>query len=384
MAKRNARGAGTIRQRSKNSWEARYTVGRCPETGKQIQETIYGKTQEEVRKKLTAATGEYDRDGFTPELEITVAQWLEEWYTVHLKKQKPRTVENYTSICTNHLIPTLGDMRLSRLTAERIEQFIREQVEAGLSPSTVNLHYTVLKSSLKKAVTKKKLRKGNPCDMVDTDELPTVQEKEIQPLDENAVALFWKATAEHKYKNLYILALYCGARQGELIGITWDDVDFDNGTVHINKQLQRTGTLEPTKRSKKSHHVLSETDMLALKEQKAKQQKWQKNAGSAWRNKLNLCFTDELGSPLKHVSVSREYKKIVTSIGYPESYFHCLRHSFVTYDIAASQNIVATSKRVAHSSVKITERYAHITNLMEHKHAMQFDDKIKDIIKKIS
>jgi len=182
-----------------------------------------------------------------------------------LKKQKARTVENYTGICTKHLIPAIGSVKLKSLSPERIELLIND-LQKKLSSATVNLIYTVLKSSLKKAVTKKKLR-SNPCDRVDTDELPEVERKEPEPLNEEAVSLFWNAIQDHRYKNYYILALYTGARQGEVLGFTWDCVDFENGTINIDKQLQRTGILETTKRKKKNLHTLSETDLNALKEQ---------------------------------------------------------------------------------------------------------------------
>ena len=92
---KGAKGGGTIRQRPDGRWEARYTLGIDPGTGKQIQKSVYGKTQKEVRQKLTAITAEIDSGTFTQENKTTVEQWLNIWLNEYMGDKKYGTIRNY-------------------------------------------------------------------------------------------------------------------------------------------------------------------------------------------------------------------------------------------------------------------------------------------------
>ena len=102
---RAAQGSGTIRQRSDGRWEARFTVGRDPGTGKQIQRSIYGSTQKEVRQKLAQAVAEIDSGTYQAPSKMTVGQWLDIWTAEYLNHVRPRTVEAYKCQIKNHIRP---------------------------------------------------------------------------------------------------------------------------------------------------------------------------------------------------------------------------------------------------------------------------------------
>jgi len=121
MAKRAAQGSGTIRRRPDGRWEARYTVGRDPGTGKQIQKSVYGDTQADVRKRLTQATASLDSGPFVVPSRLTVGTWLDIWTAEYLGGVKARTVENYKSVCKVHLKPGTGAVKLSALSAHMIQ-----------------------------------------------------------------------------------------------------------------------------------------------------------------------------------------------------------------------------------------------------------------------
>lgn len=106
---RAAQGAGTIRQRKDGKWEARYTVGRDPGTGKQIQKSIYGKTQQEVAKELRKATTAIDEGTYTEPSKITIGVWLDIWKDEYLGGVKPATVSSYEQQIKNHIKPSLGN-----------------------------------------------------------------------------------------------------------------------------------------------------------------------------------------------------------------------------------------------------------------------------------
>lgn len=117
---KSAKGGGTIRQRPDGRWEARFTVGRDPGTGKQIQRSVYGATQKEVRQKLAQITAAIDNGTYTVPSKMTVGQWLDIWSRDYLGGMKPFTVLNYSQHIKNHLKPAFGAMKLEALNAHTI------------------------------------------------------------------------------------------------------------------------------------------------------------------------------------------------------------------------------------------------------------------------
>ena len=118
---RAAQGAGTIRQRKDGRWEARYTVGRDPGTGKQVQRSVYGATQQEVRKKLAQLTAALDNGDYFQPANMTLARWVEIWLQEYTSDKKYLTVKHYTAQCKAHIVPGLGAVKLAELTTPQTE-----------------------------------------------------------------------------------------------------------------------------------------------------------------------------------------------------------------------------------------------------------------------
>ena len=121
--KKNAQGAGTIRKRSDGRWEARFTVGFNPTTGKQVQKSIYGKTQKEVREKLTEVTMEVDTGIYVEPSKMTVEQWIEIWLDEYMFDKKWSTVKHYRAQVKTNILPALGRYPLSQLNPHLIQTF---------------------------------------------------------------------------------------------------------------------------------------------------------------------------------------------------------------------------------------------------------------------
>ena len=159
-SKKNAAGCGTIRKKTvtKNGkdytyWEARYTAGYDPGTGKQIQKSITGKTQSEVAKKLKEATAALDAGTYIAPHKTTVAQWMDTWQAEYLGAVKLATISSYEATIKNHIKPCLGSIKLESLTTQDIQEFYNarhkgDETRKPLSPKTIKNIHGVLHKAL--------------------------------------------------------------------------------------------------------------------------------------------------------------------------------------------------------------------------------------------
>ena len=225
--------------------------------------------------------------------------------------------------------PALGSVKLEQLNTPQIQQFYnRLQRDKGLSAKTVKNVHGALHKALNQAVKIGSIRhnSANACD------LPKVYQKEIAPLEQAEISMFLEAIQGHPYELLYLVTLFTGMRQGEVLGLTWDCVDFQDNTLYINKQLQKSQKvggeyrLIPTKNGKARLITVAPSVMAALKRQKVRQAEARLYAGPAWENKEGFVFTNAMGGHLAHFTVYKEFKKIVCSIGLDSARFHDLRH----------------------------------------------------------
>lgn len=390
---RSASGNGSIRKKSLtkngktyNWWEARYTAGIHPGTGKQIQKTITGKTQKEVAQKLKAATVSIDAGTYIAPSKMTVGQWLDIWTAEYLGGVKPATVTSYKATVRTHLKPSLGAIRLDSLTAHTIQGLYnslgaQENGGKALSAKTVKNVHGVLHKALQQAVANGYIR-FNPTDSC---VLPRVIKKELNPLDEDQISAFLKVIKGHRLEDLFITTLFTGMREGEVCGLLWDCVDLEKGTMAINKQLQlvrNTGgehQLLPTKNSKGRTITLAPSVIEILRGTQRKQQNNQLRHGESWANS-GFVFTDEFGHYLKPQAVRREFKKVVASIGCPTTRFHDLRHSYAVAAIKAGDDIKTVQENLGHATASFTlDIYGHVTEKMKQDSANRMEQFIKSV-----
>ena len=269
------------------------TVGRDPGTGKQIQRSFSGKTQKEVREKMQAAAVSVNEDTYTEPSKMTVGQWLDIWQVDYLGGLKPFTVASYRTQIKNHIMPAFGAMKLKALDAHTIQRFYNRLT---LSPKTIKNIHGVLHKALQQAVALGYIR-FNPSDSCT---LPRMEKRKISPLDEEQSKAFLQAIRGHRFEVLYTVALLTGMREGEVLGLTWDCVDFDKGTILINKQLQREKKphgqylLVATKNDKSRTITPAPLVMKLLRSHRTHQSEQRLKAGPLWEDS-GLVFTDVIG-----------------------------------------------------------------------------------------
>lgn len=394
MARRSAKGTGTIRKKTvtRNGkkyeyWEARYTEGADPGTGKQIQRSITGKTQKEVAQKLKAATAAIDSGTYTAPNKQTVGQWMDAWAAAYLGSVKPRTLDLYKSTIRVYIKPALGAVRLEELNTHTIQMFYNDlgkptkERPEGLSPKTIKNVHGVFHKALQQAVLIGYLR-FNPADACT---LPRIERKELAPLDDEQITAFLKAIEGHRFETLYTVTLFTGMREGEVMGLMWDCVDFEAGTITINKQLQRLrgngGEYRFTSPKNSKPRIITPAAfiMALLRHHKATQAAQQLRAGKLWENS-GLVFTDEIGHHLSQTLVYRDFKTVAAEIGRPDARFHDLRHSYAVAALRAGDDIKTVQDNLGHATAAFTlDVYGHVTGQMKQASAARMDAYIKTV-----
>ncbi len=349
-------------------YEARCTTGYDPETGKQIQKSITGKTEREVVEKYKAMQREVDLGTYTEPSKMTLKEFLEIWQRDYLVGVSPNTANAYKTDCRVHIIPALGAVKLSKLTPMMIQRFYNglrnQRTGAPLSAKTVHDIHGTLHRALNKAVALELIPR-NPADVsAGKVELPRVEEFERNPMDDEQISLFIQEIQNHNFRLIYLVTLFSGMREGEVLGLSWDCIDWENGVIYIRQQLLRDRekkvyVIALPKRRKKRKIVVAKEVMDWLREQQESQKKAREAAGSAWNNPWNLVFTDALGHHLYPVTVYENFKRIVKSLGCDEQRVHDLRHAFATNSLANGDDPETVRENMGHYSIKMLDRYGH-------------------------
>jgi len=379
---KNAKGAGTIRKRSDGRWEARYSLGFDPKTGKQIQKSVYGASQKEVRQKLTQVTAELDEGTYIEPTSMKVGTWLDIWLKEYTGNVKPATYGAYEEHVRVHLKPQLGEVQLSQLAPHMVQRLYNYLLrERKLSAKSVKNIHGVFHRAIEQA---KKLGyiRTNPLDAVI---LPRVEKTKINTVADDSMMAFLEAIKGDPYELVLFVTAFTGMRQGEVLGLTWDCVDFDHNTLLINKQHNRAkGDTEFRFSSLKNDKIRTLTAasdvMEALRRQKHQQEVWAEAAGEAWNNADNLVFTNELGRFINNKTLYMNFKRVMKKIGLEELRFHDLRHTYAVNSLRAGDDIKTVQENLGHATASFTlSTYAHSTPGMKRESANRMEQYIHSL-----
>ena len=392
---RAANGNGSIRKKTqiKNGktytwWEGRITTERDPGTGKQIQRSVSGKTQKEVAQKLREISVEIDKRTYLAPTKLTVKDWLDTWVKEYLEDIKPSTKYLYTRNVEMYIIPNLGSVKLDALTSPMVQALYNRLHKPDkkdvkpLSAKTIRSLHGVLHKALQQAVLNGYIR-VNPTDACKP---PRVVKKEIQPLDETQVSEFLKAIQGHPHEYLYKITLFSGMREGEVLGLTWDCVDLEHGTLLIKQQLRREQQkggkyyFSPPKNNKSRVLSLAPSVVQLFRLQKLKQNGMRLEAGNSWEEN-NLIVSNQTGGFLSYRTVYDCFKRIVDKIGSPSTRFHDLRHTYAVLAIKSGDDIKTVQENLGHATAAFTlDVYGHVTAQMRRDSA----DRMEQVIKSVS
>jgi integrase len=352
---RRGNNEGTIVQRKDGRWAGAVTTGLAQ------RRWVYGKTREEVaRRVIDALKSTQDGVPIPGELE-TVERFLTKWLEQTVRpKVRPVTLVSYATIVRLHLIPELGAVRLSRLTPADVQGLLNRKMVAGLSPRRVEYIRGVLRQALGHAV-KWGLLQRNVVDLTDR---PRPTRQDLRPLDAQQALVFLHSVRGDRLEALYHLALALGMRQGELLGLRWDDVDLERGFVRVRRSLVRIGgqfVLTEPKTDRSARRLpLPSTLMETLRAHKRRQTEEQL-AAPAWGG-WDLVFTTPSGQPLHSKSVTKAFQAHVDAAGLPRQRFHDLRHACASLLMAQGVHPRVVMEVLGHATITTTmNTYTHVT-----------------------
>lgn len=362
-----------IRQRPNGTWEGRYYGA----DGKQ--HSLYGRTKAIVKDKLATKRAEIAQGNSITETDLTVEQWGWEWMkTFKAGKIKHSTMDNYESNFQHHVVPYIGNVKLKDLTTLMVQRVYILLEKEGLSPKSIRNVHGMLHGMLDKAMRMDLIRRNvsNNC------ELPRIQKHEMHPLTKEEMGAFMTLARDDEYYLMMRFDFFTGLRESELIGLTWDCVDFEKHTLRVYRQFVRiaAGTdkgrmmYTPLKNGKERTITLTPTAMNVLREACRKQSEQRLHAGSSWHNEHNMVFTRANGHFVRFKTLYVHFKDIVKKLGRPEVRFHDVRHTYATLSLQSHVDPKTLSEALGHATVAFTlDVYGHSNSDMRQQAADQLE-----------
>jgi len=372
MAKRRGNKEGAIWQERKK-WRAAVTI-----EGRRITRSFDTKaeckvwlreTHDQIRQGMTFKTSS-----------ITFGEFIQQWITIHKTQLSPKTAVRYEQLIRDYIIPQLGTIKLRDLRLDRIEAHCQSLTKKGLSPRSVRFVHSIIHRSLNDAI-----RKGYiGYNAAQGATLPRLEHQEMEILDEDEAIRFMITIQDSRHEGLYHLAIKTGMRKGELLGLTWSDLDWKKGTIRIQRQVHRVHkqglVIQPPKtRAGKRTIQLGEKSLDALRSHQDKQQRAKIVAGEAWKEK-NLIFPSTIGTYLGGSNLLVDFKKQLERANVKPIRFHDLRHTAASLMLNNGVPVIVVSKILGHSKTSTTlDIYGHLIPAMQGEAAQIMDDLITPI-----
>lgn len=358
---------GSIFKRDDGRWCAVLNLGYV--NGKRKRKYFYGDTRKEVQETLTAALRE-QQQGLPVTVERqTVGQYLTDWLSTSVKPpaKAHNTYRAYEKLVRLYLMPHLGRLPLQKLAPQHVQAMLTamQQENGGtrvtsVSATTAISTRKVLRRALNQAV-KWGLLARNAAALTDP---PTSQVQEVHPFTPDEARAFIAAVKGHRQEALYTVALAVGLRQGEALGLRWDDIDMTGRQLHVRKQVQRIDSklqLVDVKTPKSRRTIpLPATTIAALKTHRNRQREERLMAGQHWQEH-GLVFPTMRGTPQDGNNVRVLFQRLVKQAGLPRQRFHDLRHACASLLLAQNVHPRVVMEILGHSNIAITmNTYSHV------------------------
>lgn len=400
---------GGTRKRGK-SWSYYFDTAAVGGKRKKIEKGGF-RTKKEAEAALAKALTEYNNSGsiFTPS-DVSVSDYLDFWLEEHCKSNlSEKTQITYSCIIEKHLKPQFGAYYLKSLQAAPIQKYINQMKKENYSKSTIQVTLAVLNSALDYAVEPLRYIRDNPCRYVIVGNVPKPPRQRIVLTREQFNKILELFPFGSRFYIPLMIGWNCGLRINECMGLTWNDIDFENRTISVERQLtwhRIPGRVLWLQKDPKYHskRVIPFGEMLykALKAEKKRQMENELLYGEFYTIQYLNDFTDEKGMRLTYIEQAQKgtlrnvsrfpliclhengemttevifrscVQKIQRTLGIDFDY-HCLRHTHATKLVEADVGAKAVQNRLGHKQISTTlAAYVHHTDSMAQEAAAKFE-----------
>jgi integrase len=340
---------------------------------------VYGKTRQEVNYRLRKLVDEVEAGLSLTADKVTVAEYLLRWLEDSVKPRlRPKTYRGYEQLVRLHLVPGLGRLKLSKLTPMHVQQLMNAKLEAGLSKRTVQYMRAVLRAALAQAV-RWRLLSANAAALT---EGPTVRRRPVPALTPADAKVLMAALGGHRLEALVIVALGLGLRQGEVLGLRWEDLDLEREEVHVRRALQRLkgrGNVEVELKTELSRRNLALPPVVseALSGHRERQDAQRELAGASW-TETGYVFTTAQGRPLDGSNVTHDFQQALSEAGLPRMRFYDLRHGCASLLLAQGVHPRVVMETLGHSAISLTmNTYSHVSRALQREAAVRIDEALR-------
>ena len=368
--KQRGHGEGSIYRRKDGRWAASITL-----EGRK-RKTLYGKTRKEVYEKLQEALRDQKQGTLVRGTKQTLKQYLEYWLEdVHKPTIKITSYVKYRKLLNKHILPALGHILVQSLSPQQVQDFYTGKVKEGLSASVVAAIHGLLHNALDNAV-RWNLVSRNVCDVVS---LPRSAKREVQTLTKEQAQHLLEVARGHQLEGLLMVALTTGMRHGELAALRWNDINFDNSSLHIHRNvsyLAKYGFVESEPKTVRSRRkiILPHFVVDALKRHRENQDETRMKAGDTWYD-LDLVFCNSYGRFLNPDALLRSFHKLLAEAELPQMRLHDLRHSAATILLTMGAHPKVVQEILGHSQISMTmDTYSHVLPSMQRETMEKLND----------
>lgn len=383
---RREKGMGCVSQRKDGTWTGRIDLGYQPNGKKKIK-AVYGKTEAEVKRKLKDLRNELTKGEFKQDIKaVTVKTYMDNWLVNYKKNEvKPSTYDLIEATCNNLIYPRIGNYQLVEVKPSDIQSMINDLTQSGYSYSTIRKVYNYVKSAYTFAFERKEVSEIPFAKIIlpksvkkDMSEIVFYNEEEIKLIKNSALVKFPNSDAYiFRYGYAIILLLYTGLRCGELLGLKWEDVDYESNSIRVKRNLKQV--INRDEDADRKYVVIEQSTKTKSGVRSIPLSNMAKEALTYYakiRTDSPYVLSSKNGRPVSARNLDRAFRNILTRAGITKQYgVHSLRHTFASMLFKKGVDVKTVSEILGHSDVSVTYNiYIHIINEQKIKAIEQLND----------